>query len=257
MSGFLESPRLRPRDLGELMDETLVLYRRNFALFAGIVAVIAVPQAVLAALAVLAGNSALGTVAVVLLFITALFYIVMIAALARTISCRYLGEQTTILEAYRSIGWRTFFRLLGALIIALMVFYFSLIFLVIPAIVIAVYWLFLPQVIVLEGSNVASSLGRSWQLVKGSFWRVLGYGLVVYVSFLIVQYGISFAATFALGALGTGGTLIGGLVSAVVSVLALPFLFGAVTLLYYDLRIRKEAFDLELLARGLSLRPPA
>jgi hypothetical protein len=40
-------------------------------------------------------------------------------------------------------------------------------------------------------------------------------------------------------------------------VLALPFLFGAVTLLYYDLRIRKEAFDLELLARGLSLRPPA
>src|SRR5262249_41153494 len=119
------------------------------------------------------------------------------------------------------------------------------------------FWIFIPQVIVLEGVTVGESLGRSWQLVSGSFWRVFGYGLLVFVAYLVVQVGITDAVALALSPLGVGGAIAGGLVSAAVSTLSLPFLFGAITLLYYDLRVRKEGFDLELLARDLSLLPPA
>src|SRR5947209_6283274 len=174
--------RLRPRDLGELIDETLALYRRNFALFAGIVAVVAIPQAVLAALSIVFGNSVVGTIAVVLLIVTIACYIVMIAALARTISCRYLGEETTVPGAYRSIGWRLALRLLGAFTVWALCLALSVAFFVIPAVVISIYWLFIPHVLVLEGCTVAHSLDRSWKLVHGSFWRVFFYGLVVYLA---------------------------------------------------------------------------
>ena len=40
-------PRLRPLNLGDLLDAAIALYRRNFALFVGVVAVIAVPQAII------------------------------------------------------------------------------------------------------------------------------------------------------------------------------------------------------------------
>lgn len=263
MSAFLggsmrESlPRLRPRDLGELIDETLALYRRNFALFAGVVAVVAVPQAVLAALSLLFANTVVGAIAIILVFVTIAFYIVMIAALARVISRRYLAEESTVIGAYRSIGWRLVFRLLGAFIMWALCLSISVSFFLIPAIVIAVYWLFVPQVIVLEGSSVANSLDRSWKLVTGNFWRVFFYGLAVYVAYVLVQWGITEAVLFGLSPLGAGGAIVAGLISAVVSTLCLPFLFGSITLLYYDLRIRKEGFDLELLARDLSLQPPA
>src|SRR5207302_10967326 len=41
------APRLRPMGLADLLDATFALYRQNFALFAGIAAVLAVPQLVL------------------------------------------------------------------------------------------------------------------------------------------------------------------------------------------------------------------
>ena len=50
----------------------------------------------------------------------------------------------------------------------------------------------------------------------------------------VISFGIAFAAGFAL-----------------LQVLAYPFLYVVTTVLYYDLRVRKEGFDLELLASTL------
>jgi hypothetical protein len=247
--------RLRPRDIGELIDETFALYRRNFALFAGVVAVVAVPQAILGLIAIAFHDTFFGGAALVLIFVTIAFYVVMIAALARVISRRYLNEPTTVPAAYRSIGWRIFFRLIGASALWILCVFVSAFFFLLPAIVISVYWLFIPQVIVLEGVTVADSLGRSWRLVQGSFWRTLGFALVVFIAYTLVEWGITEAAAFALSPLGTAGAVVGVLLSATISTLSLPFLLGATTLLYYDQRIRKEGFDLELLARDLAMRP--
>jgi hypothetical protein len=249
--------RLRQRDIGELLDETIALYRRNFALFAGIVAVLAVPQALLGVVAAVYSGTFLGGAAILLIFLSTMLYIVMIAALARAISRRYLDETTTIADAYRSIGWSIIVRLVGASVIWFLCIGMSFAFFVIPAIVFAVYWLFVPQVIVLEGVTAANSLGRSWRLVQGSFWRVFGYGIVVFIAYGVLQIGVTQAIGLALSPLGVAAPVLGGLVSASISTLALPFLLGAITLLYYDLRIRKEGFDLEILARALAESPPA
>ncbi len=41
------------------------------------------------------------------------------------------------------------------------------------------------------------------------------------------------------------------------SVLTTPFTAAVIAVLYFDLRVRKEGFDLELLARRVGVEPPA
>src|SRR5256885_14993142 len=50
--------RLRPLEIGDLLDETFRLYRRHFVLFAGISVILAVPSAALFGLAFGAFSSA-------------------------------------------------------------------------------------------------------------------------------------------------------------------------------------------------------
>lgn len=113
-----------------------------------------------------------------------------------------------------------------------------------------------PPVYVLEGVGVAAAFRRSVRLVGGRFWPVLGIlvlaGLITAVVAGII--GIPFSAG--------GGLLAGGgadanpytflplLLQAVGSVVALtltaPFQAAVTGLLYVDVRMRREGFDIEL-----------
>jgi hypothetical protein len=100
---------------------------------------------------------------------------------------------------------------------------------------------------------------RSWQLVRRSFWRVLGIlllaGIVVAVAGFVLQ--IPFAVLESLaggsgGVFGLGGTrsiaavIIAGVGSIVAGAVTRPISAGVTVLLYLDLRMRKEGLDLAL-----------
>ena len=72
----------------------------------------------------------------------------------------------------------------------------------------------------------------------------LSLALVAMMSGLVVGAG--------LGVIGTMRyMMINQIVSAIFTILVYPLVSVVQTLLYYDLRIRKEAFDIELMASGL------
>ncbi|UGY93135.1 hypothetical protein [Streptomyces gobiensis] len=118
-----------------------------------------------------------------------------------------------------------------------------------------------PTAAALEGQPPVAALRRSWQLVQGSWWRVLGIMLLVVilvgvvnqiiqtVLMLIGGFSVS-AATFSGGAPEPATFIILLLVIlfalAVSSALTTPFPYLVATLLYTDLRIRQERFDLTL-----------
>jgi hypothetical protein len=116
------------------------------------------------------------------------------------------------------------------------------------------------QAIVLEERGPLAGLGRSWRLVGGSFWRVLG--IVATISILIyilaglpttiVNVALSFAGGDPLDNL-VRNQAITTLVSQIGTILAQPIALTIYTLLYYDLRIRKEGYDIEILARQAAL----
>ncbi|WP_369068759.1 hypothetical protein [Kineococcus terrestris] len=122
-----------------------------------------------------------------------------------------------------------------------------------------VRWALATPALLLERLGVGASLGRSWRLVRGSWWRVFGIlaltSVVATVVVTAVQAPFSLlsgAATFfsaqevpgtaeiVLSQTVTGiGTLLG-------SVVAYPFLASVTALVYVDLRMRREGLDVEL-----------
>jgi hypothetical protein len=141
---------------------------------------------------------------------------------------------------------------LGVLSLVLIMFLgLLLIFAVVLAL--TVCFLFVTQAVVLEGQGPVAAIGRSWKLATSSFWRVLGIYillvLLILVLTLVPSYSISagvqlifpdpigdFAIQQILTLLGT----------YIIQILVLPLSLIAFTLLYYDLRVRKEGFDLQL-----------
>src|SRR6516162_9175750 len=104
----------------------------------------------------------------------------------------------------------------------------------------------------------AQALARSWRLVRGSFWRVLGItvlaGVIVLVTAGVLQIPFGLFAAMAGGGNSllpsTGGNVASILISAVGGVVAgavaRPISAGVAVLLYVDLRMRREGLDLVL-----------
>jgi hypothetical protein len=112
------------------------------------------------------------------------------------------------------------------------------------------------QALVLERRGPLDSLGRSWGLAAGSRWRILAIGFIIgiLVSLLasIPAFAVQMAAAAAIAAQdspGMGAVILAQAVNISVQAIA-QAVFGAIgyiasTILYYELRVRKEAFDLE------------
>lgn len=114
-----------------------------------------------------------------------------------------------------------------------------------------------PSACVIEDSGVIGSLSRSLVLTKGSRGRIW----LVLLLTLVLNLALGFAI------LALTGTLVrvshSGLVGALflivgqffVSILVAPVLAVPVILIYYDQRVRKEAFDLQLMMEALNANP--
>lgn len=113
------------------------------------------------------------------------------------------------------------------------------------ALVWARYSVAMPALLV-EHTRVGDALRRSERLTQGSLWRavLLVIGTVVCaVIFSLVLGGIA-------GALASG--IVGALLYLFAAALAGQFAGVVLTVFYFDLRIRKEGYDIELLAGSLT-----
>ncbi len=112
--------------------------------------------------------------------------------------------------------------------------------------------------VVLERISPVAAIRRSWQLTRGSFWRLFGIllltaivvgvaGYVLTIPFVIIASVISGSSVLTASASTSVAALI---VSAIGSIVAAtitrPVSAGVSVLLYADLRMRREGFDLTL-----------
>lgn len=116
------------------------------------------------------------------------------------------------------------------------------------------YYLPVPP-LMLEDVGVLGALGRSWSLTAGQFWRTFGIALLTVVIGSIagsmLSSPASFAGQIAALALPEYAALLLVLTQAfaliVQNAFYAPFLAAVSSVQYLDLRMRKEAFDVELL----------
>ena len=258
-------------DLGGIVEELFRVYIRHFPSFLGIIAVAGIPMVIVGAVLgwYVSAYSLEGTDVLLLLFlliallivVAILAYLIMSAAVTYAVVGHYLGNRIGVRQAYQ-LAWHRLGSLVGAaLLVGLAVLAMSITIIGIPA---AIYfgltWAFIVQTVVLEGRGARSSLSRSSFLVKKAWWRVLGIliilGLIESVLSGATGGIVSFVTGLIGGAVGAGGLLIeqvpnfaGGLAG----VIFIPVSLIGVTLLYFDLRIRKEGYNIEIMAQELEM----
>jgi hypothetical protein len=268
---------LRPLSLGEILDRAFSLYRNRFMLFVGIAAI---PHFVLLAFALI--NTLLiskpGTVTITstgfpsidpstILF--NLFYLlvaVFVALFAQggtilAVSELYLGRSTSVTDSLRRASGEIGL-LFGVAILAGLAVVGGIILLIIPGIYVACRVLVCVPAALVEKLGPRAGFSRGFALTKGFAAR--GFGI------LILSAAITYAAQ-ALFALPLGIPLAmsannpvmtqvwGALLqisSAIATILVSPIPYIATSIFYFDLRVRKEAFDLQFMMNPDVQRPP-
>lgn len=231
-------PDLRPRSGVELIDASFQFLRENFALLFTAVAVTYAPIAVLEYQAALdPANIALAALkGIVAWFFSAFAQ----AAVIAIVAARYMGEEITAADALRAVWAR-----IGTVLLVTFVYGFLVgvgtVLLVAPGIYWGAKYFAAMAAAIVEGRGTSSALDRSAALTDGSKMRIVGIFLVTLI--------IYFALNAAVVALGTALTSVAFAAVFARGVMAVtnPFLFTLVTLVYFDLRIRREGLDLDFL----------
>lgn len=267
-----ERPQTLPaRTLGELLNETFAIYRNHFWRFIGLAALVQVPVSLLSLLPPSVGTSLLTN------FAGGWGGVLLIGAITYGVGQHYLGRPVEVRECYSKVWFRVLsLGVVGTVLagLGLLAEYLGttaatgrspatgVLFLVfsVPAAVLLMYAVFTPQSMIMEGLGPVGAVRRSYSLVRGNWWRVLGIVLIVVL--VVIGLALVLLIPFALAssiagaedpnALGTAVQFLGGLVAAVA---VPPVAAIALTLLYYDLRVRREQYDLAALSHEMGMAP--
>jgi hypothetical protein len=274
----VDVPQLRPLGIGEILDVSLKIAWRNAGTFLRIVLFVVLPAEVLTSLLQVSatpdyrpggffgdttftqGDESAGLGAFV-----AAFVISFLASQLATGACfkavaeGYLGGRSGWRE---SLGFalRRLHSILWVVLLAGVLSTVALVACIAPGVYLWVAFAVALPVLMTEGRRGFAALGRSRQLVQGRWWKtflllivanllasVVGGAITAAVAAVTLASGDDPALLFVVGALsGTAGSLV-----------TTPFEAAYTTVLYFDLRVRKEAFDLQLLASQLGVEPPA
>lgn len=112
--------------------------------------------------------------------------------------------------------------------------------------------------LIVERLGPVQAVRRSWQLVQNFWWRTFALVAVVGILGWVIQVGPSQLVSALVGIMAPRDfvlqQLITGLVSTLTSLFFLPLQLIAITMYYFDLRTRKEGYDLDT---ALSQRYPS
>jgi hypothetical protein len=298
---------LRPLTLGELLDRSFSLYRHHFWLFVGIMALpslIALAFGLLVALfnpqpgsaesvaadadpaEILGAVLWFGGAMIGMLIVYFVAYAVALGATTVAVSQLYMGQPSSIREAYAPLRGRVgrlalllvlvSLRLVGIFLLMLFTIGFAAGlgtagFPLLAALAGFVgvlgsgllwVWMILRYAVsvpaaVLEDETAANAIRRSIELTRGSLLRVfalLAFTMVVTYAVLAVFQGPFMVA----GAMAGPDSstffwmnLVGTITGAVGGAFTAPLMIVAFAVLYYDLRVRNEGLDLQLMLAGL------
>ncbi|MCY3744367.1 MAG: hypothetical protein OXH00_25410 [Candidatus Poribacteria bacterium] len=283
---------LQPMELGGILDNALSLYRNNFRLFLGIVAIyfilIALQEAVVVWL--LEGTNTPNLddfISDVDSLLDNLVYMFCVGVSVIASSEIYLGRPVTFQTALQQFCSQFLIYLGGSLLFLMPYMILTLdsieILIIAPLSLLSlpflcvfyISWVFYGHAVLLERFRVRAAFGRSRILVRGTWMRVCSITLAILLLEIGIYYilGGSLGVVLALLGIVQEGSLmemIGDLLrlkyidirptsldSLIMYIVylgwdafTLPIYAIGVTLLYFDLRIRKEGFDIEMRVRN-------
>ena len=254
-------PLLLERSLGDILNETFVIYGRHFAKFLGLAGAVQIPATLI--LLVPIENAA---IYIILNLISLIALVSIFGATIYAVGQHYLTDSVTVVDCYRRLIWRLVSMAILAAIFAVITIMGLLLlsfvgvtlysFAVATMLILGAYIVpaLVGPVVIIEGVKTIAALQRAFELARQNVMRMswdllvfflgaFGLGFVLFTPFILFFPSETDALS---------RTLV--VVSLIApAVVVPPVLSIAITLLYYDLRVRNEGFNIEKLSQEMGL----
>jgi hypothetical protein len=238
---------LRPRQGTELLDAAFALYRRMARPLLTVSALLMLPYIALSLLRPDGSRWLVLTVAVVGGALLRGVVIVLVADFLR-------GRPEDIAGALR-LTLRCLPSIIGAELQFIFLCILGLFMLVVPGLLAYGSLFAYPHAILLEGASVELAMHRSSALTKDRVWSTCGVLLVAFLIPFLLGKSVDWTAHL-VSTVASPPAVTWSIARALATVALAPFAGVFTTLLYFDLRARKEGLDLDLLMRELPADMP-
>lgn len=278
----MSSLDLRPLSVGEILDRTFTLYREQFLLFLGISAIphvlllivnlaeifVRFPAAPAATTAVARLSTPMTASAIFIMLIGVvvgvIVYLLTLGATVTAVSELYMGRNITIADSFRRVR-SELGNLFGVALLNGLATGAAFILLIIPGFYLMCRLIVCIPAALIENLGPRTSLERSFELTKDN----AGRGFLILLLYFALAFAASalFAVPFQVMIVVTAAKnnpdmlrfwmALSQVGATIANVLIAPVLTIASAILYYDLRVRKEAFDLQIMMNPLGSVSPA
>lgn len=285
----MAAPELRPLRIGEVLDAAFKVYRRNALTLWKIITLVVVPVNLLGAVVMLSvlpedfydpsfgadpftdsvDTEVWAVVAAFLVvgLISALTVVAATAACLKVVSDTYMGEKSDARSSLafagrrlHSLVWVAFltifyiFLIIVVGVLAAFVFVPLVFILVVPVVWLWISWSFAPAAFLVEGVKGRKALGRSFDLVKGRWWQVFWTIVLSTIITAVAGFGIGLILSPLVGSSEslTSAVMLDAVSRSITAILTTPFSAAVIGIIYFDLRVRKEGLDVQLLAQRIS-----
>ena len=257
------------RGLGDILNETFVIYGSHFKKFIVLVAIIELPVALLTAIPV--ESRIFGIVLNLINFIALTFAY---GAAIFAVGQHYVTNQVTVGGCYARVLWRgKSILMLGVVQAALGAAFLTIsqvlieservlllpvaVVLLMAMLLFVIYMTTTAPAVMVEGYRSLAALRRGFGLARKTEFRIL-FNLIVYSLValgLVIVIVLPFLIVASVTAAEQEPTLVGRIAVTVgatlASILVLPVTYIPATLLYYDLRVRKEGYNVSRLSEEM------
>ncbi len=255
---------LKPLTIPDLFDEVFSFYRKNFLLIFGIAGLVYVPYYIIFKLiysippGTLTEGPAWSTLGASLW--TSIFFLLAAmlaeAALIKAVADRYLGQPSSVLGAYGFILQR-FSSVIGTLFLLVLAWIGGIIT-IIGWIFVFFWTVFVMSVFAIEDRAFTDAFSRSRELAQKNWGRIFLVGVITILISVIINGGIEWLIELIFGKYPQGvQAVIAGSLTGLAEAMVVPLGLTAFVSLYFDIRVRKEGFDLQILAQEMAMRTGA
>jgi len=236
---------LRPRKATELVDAALQLYRREPLQFIIGLGMVYIPWMVLILALGLNNPNTAPTAANMLLRLVGGVLVYTLAAGVATVLANdlYFNRSVDLGRAFREVVA----RLVPLAVVSIFAWFaigLGFAFLIVPGFFLLAHLFAVKQAVLLEGAGPGTALGRSGALSRGYKGHILATLIILYLLYAAVVIGVLLSSRV------IPSSLVQFVIQTIVGIIVYPMVGITETLLYYDIRIRKEGFDIEYLASG-------
>ena len=268
-------PELRPRSVGEVLDAAVLLYRARFGALMRVSLIVVIPVSLVTMLVLLSAlpdnfrPGVTGDVTpvydsdtdafvqfaaiIVTAVLSALATTFVSAATTRIVADAYVGRADEDAKQAINDTWRRLLPLIGVSLVVTIAVTAGIFACIVPGLWLQTAWCIAVPVLMLERTGVLRSIGRSFELTKVRFW--LAFGVFWLSQLLVIALSTGMTAGLAwvirAGDSPTADVIAQSVGNAVASILTIPFAATALVALYFDLRIRAEAFDVQMMIARL------